>query len=216
MNRRDFLAGVGVALTVFAGCNGDSGNNTTTEPTTNPKTTTPTGTPTQTNTPTPDYLLGKSGPPSREDLESARRPPVEDPPESTEDTVSPREYPSTPSSFGADAVEQFVESHERAYRCNALLEQFGADLVSFEPDWDWTVALDSDGDAGVGRCSYRYSDRVDQGDGSEAIGDSPTFVVTYYVDDSLIVRAEDTGRVKSRNELSPDPWETGVILEPIN
>lgn len=160
------------------------------------------------------FLLGKTGPPSREDLESAPRPPAEAPPGATEETVSPREYPSTPSSFDADAVERFVESHERAYRSNALLERFGGDLVSYAPDWDWTVSLDTNDDAGVGRCSYRYSDRVDQGDGSEAIGDSPTIVVTYYVDDSMIVRAEDTMRDTTRNELSPDPWETGVVLEP--
>lgn len=165
------------------------------------------------NSPPEETILGKPIPPSRDTLETTQRPPAEEPPNATQETVSPQLYPTRPSTYDDESVNKFVAPHERAYRCNSLLDRYGSKLVSFDTMWDWTSTLATNGDVGVGRCQYTYSETVDDEDGT-VIGDSPTIVVTYYVDDSMIVRAEDSGTVERRDELTPDPWETGVILEP--
>lgn len=80
--------------------------------------------------------------------------------------------------------------------------------------FEWTVALEADGNAGIGRCEYQYGTEIEDGD-TIAEGSSHGYiVVTYYVDDSMIVRAKDRGGVNRSDELDPDPWESGVVLEP--
>lgn len=168
---------------------------------------------TSTPTTTEDTILGKPSPPPVGELRTDTRPPAEEPTGVTSETVPPMEYPTKPTVYDEGSVKAFVESHERAYRRNALLDRWGNALVSHDYSWDWTVSLATDGDAGVGRCQYRYSTR-EQRDGTDVLGDSPTYVVTYFVSDSTIVRAEDTGRVERRGALAPDLWETGVVLKP--
>lgn len=163
--------------------------------------------------PTEDSILATRDPPSREELPTNRRPPAEDPPDATEDTVSPRSYPTRPTEYTDQSVRTFVRSYELAYRRNDLLERRGNTLVSQSSSFDWTVTLDVDGDAGIGRCKYRYSETTRE-NGDTIVGDSATNAVTYYVDDSMIVRARDTGSVDQRGELHPDPWESGIVLEP--
>ncbi|WP_459881877.1 hypothetical protein [Halorubrum gandharaense] len=162
-----------------------------------------------------EEIRGESAPPSRDDLEIAPRPTAEEPSSATNETVSPKQYPNKPTSYDPDSIEKFVETHERAYRRNDLLNRFGGDLVSHSSHWDWTVTLETTESAGVGRCQYKYSE-TQREHGEEIIGDSPNIVVTYYVDDSMVVRAEDTGEASNRDELQPNPWESGAVLTPQN
>lgn len=163
--------------------------------------------------PSDDYLLGKAGPPSGEDLESARRPAAKEPPDATDDTVEPKEYPTKPTSFNDETIEAFVESHERAYRHNAILDRWGSDVVTIGFRVFWATTLASKEEAGVGKCEYKYNFTEKEGD-QYVVTDSATMEVTYYVDGSMIVRAEDTGHGQRREELDPDPWDSGVILKP--
>lgn len=164
------------------------------------------------NISTSEEIRGETVPPSRDDLETAPRPTAEEPPNATNETVSPKQYPDKPTSYDDESIEKFVEAHEQAYRRNNLLNRFGGNLVSHSSYWDWTVSLETTESAGVGRCQYKYSE-TQRENGEETIGDSPNIVVTYYVDDSMVVRAEDMGEASNRNELHPNPWESGVILD---
>lgn len=154
--------------------------------------------------------------PQHDKLLSKPLPPAEEPLDATEDTVAVLQYPGKPTSYTSQPVQSFVENHERAYRRNEVLGRNGGDLVAHRFDFDWTVALDASEKAGVGRCQYSYTttERSDSDDAGPVVGDSPTYVVTYYVDDSMTVRAEGTGPTERQDELSPDPWESGVVLEP--
>lgn len=161
-------------------------------------------------------VLDSREPPAHDDLLSKPRPPAEEPIDATEDTVPALHYPTKPTSYTSQSVRSYVENHERAYRRNEVLGKYGAGLVAHRFDVDWTVALDTSEKAGVGRCQYSYTttERSDSDGAAPVVGDSPTYVVTYYVDDSEVVRAEGTGPTESRGELAPDPWESGVVLEP--
>jgi len=162
-----------------------------------------------------DGVLAERGPPPVDEHLSEPRPPAERPPNANEETVDPIWYPGKPSSYTSQSVRSFVDDHERAYRRNEVLGKYGADLVAHHFDVDWVVALDVGEEAGVGRCQYRYTttERSDSDDAAPVVGDSPTYVVTYYVDDSVVVRAEGTGPADGQDELTPDPWESGVVLE---
>ncbi len=161
-----------------------------------------------------DSVLADRDPPSRDELPTETRPPAERPPDTTADTVSPRPYPTRPAEYTDRSVRTFVRSHERALRRNESLAGWGGSLVSQRSTFDWSITLAADGDAGVGRCQYSYSEAADDDD-DHVVGAPATNVVTYYVDDSVIVRARDSGSVDRRDELHPDPWESGVALEPV-
>jgi len=161
----------------------------------------------------PDSLLAKRDPPSREALPSEHRPPAEEPGDATEETASPIEYPSKPVEYTDQSVETFVESHERAYRRNEALASEGGSLVSTSLDVDWTVTLDANGDAGIGRCKYRYETELKSGDGYAEGSSHGYLFTTYYVDESMIVRAITRDAGFGSLELDPDPWRSGVILE---
>lgn len=166
---------------------------------------------------TDEGLLADRGSPPVDKLLSETRPSAERPRDANEETVDPIWYPGKPASYSSRSVRSFVETFERAYRRNEVLGKYGGGLVAHRFDFDWTAALDASETAGVGRCQYSYttaerSDSADD-DASRIVGDSPTYVVTYYVDDSVVVRAEDSGKVDRRDELTPDPWESGVVLE---
>lgn len=160
-----------------------------------------------------DALLRERDRPSSDDLPTTVRPPAAEPPNPTEDTVSPIPYPEKPTSYTAETVAEFVERYERAYRRNGLLDDHGRSLIGQMSAFHWTHTLAVDDHAGVGRGQYAYSESVERTDGV-VVGDSPILVVTYYVDSSVVVRAQSTGRQEHRDVLAPDPWETGVVLEP--
>lgn len=196
MDRRQFLS-LTIATPLFAGCTSLSSSEDS-----------PDGTAENT-------LLGNRSPPSREDLDTALRPPAEEPPDATDETVPPIQYPTKPTTYDETSITQFVDAHERAYQRNEPLERLGGDLTDHTFWWHWTVSLGTSENAGVGRGQYRYAyTRQEDGTGTEVVSDGPRVVVTYYVDESMIVRAQKEGEASRRDELAPDPWESGVILEP--
>lgn len=77
------------------------------------------------NSPPEDSVLAKRGSPTRDELPTESRPPAEEPADATEDTVSPREYPTKPTEYTDQSVRTFVESHERAFVCNDFLARTG-------------------------------------------------------------------------------------------
>lgn len=159
-------------------------------------------------------VLAERRAPSREELPTRPRPPAEEPPGATGDTASPRAYPERPREYTEGSVSTFVQSYERAYRRNDVLADHGRDLEVQDSVFDWAVTLDATGTAGVGKCQYRSSYRAERT--TPVYSDSPTTVATYYVDDATVVRASDTAadQLDRRDDLSPDPWESGVVLEP--
>lgn len=157
-------------------------------------------------------VLDDRGPPPRGQLRTQARPPAERPVDATEDTVESLQYPTKPPTYDDQSVQTFVEAHERAYRRNELLDQYGGSFLSHSFDFAWTATIDTSGQAGVGRCQYTFTTRLEDGD-DVVVGDSATNVVTYYVDDAMVVRARGTGEADQRRVLAPDPWKTGVVLE---
>lgn len=160
-----------------------------------------------------ETLLERPIPPPREDLDTAPRPPAEAPPDARDDTVDPRQYPSKPTEYDEATLENFVESHEKAYRRNAVLDRWGGDVVQMSFNRFWTATLATKDGAGVGKCEYKYSYLEDDGEGPKVASDSTFWEVSYYVDDSTIVRAEATSHDERTTDLSPDLWKTGVVLE---
>lgn len=150
--------------------------------------------------------------PERDQLLERSRPPAERPADAGEETVESLQYPAKPTTYNDETVKTFVETHERAYRRNNLLDKYGGDLVYHNVDFSWTVTIDTSGHAGVGRCQYTFTTRIQDGD-DYIVGDSATNLVTYYVDEEMIVRARDTGATDHRQGLAPDPWKTGVVLD---
>lgn len=215
MHRRRVLALI-AASPFLAGCN-SAPSSETPDGSSGPSGESPERTTTRAESSTPttvsDSLLRERARPTPADLPTVVRPPAAEPPNPTEDTVSPLPYPDKPASYTAETVAEFVQSYERAYRRNGLLDEYGRSLIGQTSAFDWTHTLAVADDAGVGRSQYRYSETVERTNGI-VIGDSPTHVVAYYVDDAVVVRAERTGRQENRDVLAPDPWETGVALEP--
>jgi hypothetical protein len=216
MRRRRFLALV-AASPLLAGCNSIPSSGTADEPSrtqgeTQQQTTTNPDTDSETRTTVSDALLRERDPPSPEQLPTAARPPATEPPNATEDTNEPLSYPDNPASYTAEAVGEFVEAYERAYRRNDLLDEYGSALAGqgLYPNGVETLAV-TEG-AGVGRIQYTYSATVKQADGY-VIDDSVVYLVTYYVDESVVVRAATTDQREHRDVLVPDPWESGVILK---
>jgi len=166
-----------------------------------------------TATPSEPSILDERDQPSRDSLPTESLPPAEEPANATEDTVTHLDYPTKPAEYTDTTMAEFVESHERAYFTNDKLATYGGSLVSTDVDVSWALTLDTDSNAGVGKCKYSHSGAVDDDDGYSEWSSHGYIVVTYYVDDSMIVRAEKRGE-DQRRELDPNPWETGIILAP--
>ncbi|WP_232686933.1 hypothetical protein [Halobacterium zhouii] len=160
-------------------------------------------------------VLQRRDPPSTGELLTAERPPAEPPRNATDETAPPLDYPAKPASYTEQSAASFVEQYERAYRRNTLLERRGGELVSHDSDFAFTTPLAVSSEACVVRTQYRYT-TIEKEAGSEqrTAGHSPWMLVTCYVDDSLVVRAERDGDRDEKNVLRPDPWKTGTILEP--
>lgn len=209
MHRRAFLALSGTALSLgLAGCRGGGS---TTE--------TPTGTDGST-TATPDastWQVDIPDSPPDVDCEAAARPmPTA---LDREDALRPRDYPGRPPEpLTVAAAVDYVTAFERAYRQNDEMvtsnevgtaterEEY---LTRFNITVRETWAATDGGGSAVVRLRYNGSGTTHPGTEFDYV----TQYVTYYVDQSLVVRARTTqygfGGV---DELSPDPWADGSPL----
>ena len=147
--------------------------------------------------------------PPEPDCDEASRPEPDDPGPDTEDALGPTTYPEKPTSFDDDTLLEYAEAYERAYRRNTLVEQFGDRLR----DYDLIVRdirVEEEGEGAVVRIEYTFSETYeDAGSDATLIGDSGK-VVAYYVDESVLVRAETD---RSQNDSGPDPLAQGTVLE---
>lgn len=213
MHRRRFLALTGVSLPASLG--GCLGNERAEVDTDSPPTG---GTATETTeTNGTDVPLGTRTDPPEYNCEAADRPEPDAPDD--EDAIAPAEYPIRPASLTDDErAVRYVEAYEEAYRRNSLVEQYRNRLVRFGMSVGETWTYDGPNDAAVVRLQYRYSEEVETANGI-VVGDSPTIFVSYYVDESVVVRAKRTGLREGESELDPDPaldpdpWKEGEPLE---
>jgi hypothetical protein len=213
MRRRRFLALTGGSLPAsLGGCLGSDGDGVETDSSsTRTKATETTGTDGIENP-----LDARAEPPAY-NCEEATRPEPDAPDD--EDAIAPAAYPDRPGSLSDDErAVQYVEAYETAYRRNSLVAQYWNQLVRFSVSVDERWTYDVPTDAAVVRLQYRYSEEVETPNGI-VIGDSPSIFVSYYVDESVVVRAERRGRREDESEsgsepaLDPDPWREGEPLE---
>jgi len=119
------------------------------------------------------------------------------------DAVAPTPYPDPPDGDGTDAaLTEYVENFERAYRRNRLVQSDGSDLrkFGFSPGETWIVErAPAAGVAGVQYTFWHETKRTH--------ADSGNRVAVYYVDESVALRAHESGR--RENGVEPDPLETG-------
>lgn len=133
--------------------------------------------------------------------------------EDEREPVGPKPYPDPPESVPDDeSAVEYVTAYEEAYRRNALVERHGSNLVGHGNSVERTWTHDSPDDAAVVRLRYVYYEDVEDSGGTSH-GDSPTTYVSYYVDDSMVVRAETEGQLDDEGALEPDPWSSGAVLE---
>lgn len=188
-SRRALLASTAAAL--VAGCSGSRDANT--------------------DEPSPDAIV----PAERYDCSDVDRP---DPDElASEDgaALEPLAYPERPSSLASDG-DGYVVEFERAYRRNALLEEYGDDARGFEftaTDWELTVVEPDDPEAGANGSRevdpvmvavvYDLSTETTVG-----TYDEWDVRVTYYVDEHVVLRSRYDG-IASGAAFDPDPRTTG-------
>lgn len=217
MRRRRFLALI-AASPLLAGCNDISSSRTADEPPktsreTQKQTTTTPNTESETPTTVSNMLLRERDPPSSDNLPTVDRLPATEPPNATDDTIQPLSYPDKPAAYTAESVAEFVEAYERAYRRNSLLNDHGSVLIAQGLYSNGAETLAVTEGAGIGRIQYTYSASIEETD-RVIVEDSVSYLVTYYVDESVVVRAATTDQREHRDVLVPDPWGSGVILEP--
>lgn len=121
-------------------------------------------------------------------------------------------YPEPPEASDDRALLEYVESHETAYRQNALATTYGTRLVGFGPgDSDRRLVKRRDGTAFV-RIEYFYSASTYDEDVSEVEAlDSAETVATYAVSEWGVARAEATG-VDAGTGLDPHPIADGELV----
>ncbi|MFC5367101.1 hypothetical protein [Salinirubrum litoreum] len=211
--RRSVLSAVGAALPVaLAGClAGTPGD----DPATGDDSPADDGSPEESQT---DEQPTGSTPRGRPEVDcaTASRPPVS-PIGDAETPTDASRYPERPDSVADEsAVETYLTEYERAYRRNSLAEGYGEELTTAGVPLGSTRVFDSREGSAVVRVRYQYyyeySD--DDPDTTAVIhADSATTYATYYLDDRVLVRAEETGRLADESVLRPDPWSSGTVVE---
>jgi hypothetical protein len=147
------------------------------------------------------------------DCDYADRPPSPpqdaDPPGDVERYI----YPDRPDSLSSEStVRTYVRLYERAHRLNALRREYESSLtyVTFRDRTTWVHEAPER--AAIGRVKYTYSYRHET-DGEPIASDSVVIYASYYIDDSMVLRAVEEGDRMDDSELNPDPVETGQPVE---
>ena len=143
------------------------------------------------------------------DCSESSRPQPE--PQDGEDLVQPAEYPGPPPvQLDEESAIEYVQRFEEAYRTNKEISQTDRlHWVSVSVVDTWTY--DAPEGAAVVRLRTHFSGTAET---EEAEGelhyDIWDVYVTYYVDPTLIVRAEKRNQSQvDTAELDPDPFESG-------
>lgn len=124
-----------------------------------------------------------------------------------DDALEPATYPDPPDPL-LDEVEQYALEFERAYRRNDVLESYGSESGTFEFEFRsrrmTTVESESANDAALVAIVYN----VTVGTRQTTHPPERDTRVTYYVDESIALRARYTG-LANDPEFDPDPREVG-------
>ncbi|ELY46728.1 hypothetical protein [Natronorubrum sulfidifaciens] len=125
-----------------------------------------------------------------------------------DDAIEPGVYPSRPVSL-AEAGDQYVLEFERAYRRNAFLAEYGSETRTFDFRFQTQQmdVLESDPERDAVLVSIVY-------DLTTAIGQLPESTerdtrVTYYADETVVLRAPYTGGLADEPSFDPDPRDAG-------
>lgn len=189
MKRRRFLLKATVAMGGLAGCTATGGES-------------PTGTETPIGTPTASPSTPEREPP---DCVNPDRPE----PENGSGNIEPAAYPEAPPAFDQiEAMADFIVAYEEAYRTNALLEKYGRELREVHLGIGEPRFFDSTPESTIARVKYTYGF-----DTNELVADSPTTYASYYIDDSVLSRAEQEGVLDDESILKPDPLTDGNVLQ---
>lgn len=122
-------------------------------------------------------------------------------------------YPPQPTSLSDEStVLAYVEAFERAYRLNDLRAQFGESLTQASVYIERTWSYDAPEETTIARmmCSFNYT--FDD-DGSQIAGQSASIFVSYYVDDSVVLRVVEEEPPEDESELGSDPRQHGAPVE---
>jgi len=105
-----------------------------------------------------------------------------------------------------------VKSYERAHRLNALRGEYGSSLTNATLFDRHTWVHEAPEGAAIGRLKYTYS-YSHENNGETVASDSVVIYASYYIDDSMVLRAVEEGDRMDDSELDPDPVETGQPVE---
>lgn len=109
----------------------------------------------------------------------------------TPDDADARPYPTLPSTVAATSAESFATAHERAYRYNSRLPEYGSVQVELDaPEWAVSPA---DGGFLVGHDGRVQFDepKTPSGDATPRPSGFFEYTVWYYVTDRFALRGEE-------------------------
>jgi hypothetical protein len=151
-------------------------------------------------------LSADADPADEVDCADADRPEPELPDDAPGDAIEPADYPEGPPTDESPVA--YVEAYESAYRRNSIIEGADGHVVGFGASPSGEVT-DRPADGTVVRLRYQYYWEVRRAaDESPIHADSPVVVVAYYVDESIVLRAEAEGH----DADAPDPLAEGRLL----
>jgi len=155
--------------------------------------------------PTPS---GRSSPPEY-DCSEASRPTLADDVRARDDTIELRSYPEGPPPLGDDqAVVGYVKQYEHALVQKRVRSETRGRVTGFGLSGD-ARTFDAPPDAAIVRFRYSYQYGFVNHAGSTVHSDSFINFATYYLDESVVVRAHRETRLDNEEALVPDPWESG-------
>jgi len=146
------------------------------------------------------------------DCDAADRPPTPeldaDPPGDAERYT----YPDRPESLSTEEMRSYVERYEQAYRLNTLHSEWEANLNHASVVVEETDTYDAPDGTAIAQVKYTYDAEIEGDDGPIEI-DSPRMYASYYVDDTVVLRAIDTEHQEDASRLIADPIEQGRPVE---
>ena len=133
---------------------------------------------------------------------------------SGEDASAALAYPQRPESLAdQSAVVDYVTRYERAYRRNDLRTEHGSALRTVGLAVEGTRTYDAPEGAAIVRVRYTFYYEVGGPTETPVHADSPTTYASYYVDESVVLRAAASGLREDESALDPDPLAEGVPVE---
>ena len=128
-----------------------------------------------------------------------------------EEVVQPVDYPGRPpEQLDDESAVEYVQQFEEAYRTNEQIAEVDR-LQRVSVSIVETRTFDAPDEAAVVRLHTHYSGNAAgiENEQPSMNFDSWDVMVSYYLDQALVVRTETHRSVVDIAELDPDPWESG-------